>query len=118
MNRRFFLQTMAASGLMAGFPVFPPGSDAPAWHRYSQPDLLDILDDDDAVRAIGHAYRRRFPAHDDAQTLGGMLAEERAERLSTRVQADFAHGRTIQLNGWILSVTEARQCALYSLMVS
>ena len=109
---------MTASGLMASLPVFVQKPDMPDWHCYSRPDLLDILDDDDAVRAIGHAYRRRFPAHDDAQTLGGMLAEERAERLSTCVQADFAHGRTIQLNGWILSVTEARQCALYSLMVS
>ena len=101
---------------MAGLPVFPPGPDAPDGHRYSRPDLLDILDDEDAVRAIGLAYRRRFPAHDDAEALGGMLAAETAKPLSTRVQADFAHGRTLQLNGWILSVTEARQCALYSMI--
>ncbi|CAN0409332.1 unnamed protein product, partial [Laminaria digitata] len=35
--------------------------------------------------------------------------------ISKQVQADFAFGHTIQLNGWILSQTEAQQCALYSL---
>jgi hypothetical protein len=32
------------------------------------------------------------------------------------IQRDFAEGRTVLLDGWVLSVTEARQCALYSLL--
>ena len=31
------------------------------------------------------------------------------------VHDDFDDGRTVVVDGWILSATEARQCALYSL---
>ena len=128
MNRRSFLQQMAASGLLVGLPVFGTMPGSPDWHRYSRPDLLAIIDDADSVREIGRAYRRLFPAHNDVQTLGLMLQAETnrlalpskipADRLSQCVQADFAHGRTVQIKGWILSITEARQCALFSLLSS
>ena len=117
---------MAASGLMAGLPVFEKIKGAPGRHPYSQPDLLAILDDAEAVREIGREYRRRFPVHDAAETLGRMFEAETQrsalaghtpmEKLSRCVQADFAHGRIVQINGWILSITEARQCALFSLL--
>ena len=119
---------MAASGLMAGFPAFAMKPTSPDWKPYSRPDLLAILGDVDAVRRIGRAYRKRFPAHDDVQTLGLMLEAEAhcpalagatpREQLSKHVQADFAYGRIVQVNGWILSITEARQCALFSLLSS
>jgi hypothetical protein len=35
--------------------------------------------------------------------------------VDTAVQRDFAAGRTVMLDGWVLAVTEARQCALFSL---
>jgi len=31
------------------------------------------------------------------------------------VKQDFGNGKIAVVDGWILSVTEARQCALYSL---
>jgi hypothetical protein len=31
------------------------------------------------------------------------------------IRDDFAAGRTVLVDGWVLSVTEARQAALYSL---
>jgi hypothetical protein len=31
------------------------------------------------------------------------------------VHEDFASGRTVVVDGWVLAVTEARQCALFSL---
>ena len=34
-------------------------------------------------------------------------------RLDARVRGEFASGTTVQLNGWVLSRTEARLCALY-----
>jgi hypothetical protein len=38
-----------------------------------------------------------------------------AESIRSQIQADFAADRTVMLDGWVLSVTEARQCALFSL---
>jgi hypothetical protein len=31
------------------------------------------------------------------------------------VRDDFASGRTVVVDGWVLSAIEARQCALFSL---
>jgi hypothetical protein len=31
------------------------------------------------------------------------------------VRRDFTEGHTVEVQGWVLSITEARQCALYSL---
>ena len=120
MKRRSFLQRLAASSVLTCFPAWGAGSAAPGWRRYSHPNLLDILDDAEAVRRIGHSYRRRYPAHDDVETLGQLLQAE-AEHTGRKdpaawVQADFKHGRVVQVEGWILSVTEARQCALYSFL--
>ncbi len=35
--------------------------------------------------------------------------------MSEKVQADFDNGETVVVRGWVLSRTEARQCALFSL---
>ncbi|MEO8404889.1 MAG: hypothetical protein ABI480_09845 [Chitinophagaceae bacterium] len=37
------------------------------------------------------------------------------ELLEKKVHTDFATNNLVVANGWILSVTEARQCALFSL---
>ena len=34
--------------------------------------------------------------------------------LNQKIQQDFEAGRTVVVNGWVLSQTEARQCALFS----
>jgi hypothetical protein len=36
--------------------------------------------------------------------------------LDSRVEQDFKTGKTVTAGGWVLSVTEARQCALYSIL--
>jgi hypothetical protein len=36
-------------------------------------------------------------------------------QLDAAVRDDYTAGRVLTLRGWVLSLTEARQCALYSL---
>jgi hypothetical protein len=79
----------------------------------------------DLVRAIGARYREMVPAERTAESLAAAIDDSRplSSRLpwATRptvaemVRTDFARGRTVVVDGWILSATEARQCALYSL---
>jgi F420-0:gamma-glutamyl ligase len=38
-----------------------------------------------------------------------------AAALAQRVQQDFVDGHVVHVDGWVLSLTEARQCALHSL---
>ena len=52
-------------------------------------------------------YRRLVPESDWMRLSGP---------ISALVRRDFETGRTVLVNGWILSVNEARQCALFSLL--
>jgi hypothetical protein len=123
MKRRHFLGLAAssASALVCGGK---PDSGASEPTRFVQPHLLQILRDPDLVRKLGRRYRELNPSEDDPQLLlrtvraaapASIFADTELQ-LDTTVQRDFAAGRTIVLDGWMLSVTEARQCALFSLL--
>ena len=89
-------------------------SDAPDLAR---PELLLALGPS-AVREIGEAYRALVPVESDRASLETALhAEHRAAHSANAdpVRADFAAGRVIVVRDWVLSRTEARQCALFSL---
>lgn len=127
MKRRSFLQKAAATTLTTCLPGALFAASAPGWHAYALPELLHILGDEHWVRDIGLAYREKYPAHDKIQpliqslhpsTLESATMTTSAQRLKERVRNDFEQGRTLQLNGWIVSLTEARQCALYSFLNS
>ncbi len=66
------------------------------------------------VREIGQAYRAQMPAESDRASLETALRSA-CSSTEDAVRADFAAGRTIVVRDWLLSVTEARQCALFSL---
>ena len=86
------------------------------------PRLLRFLGHD-AVCRIGVTYRGMTPVESSEQALAEALlaSMERVEpgtletRLGARVQRDFDEGRILTIDGWIVSRTEARQCALHSL---
>ncbi|MFL5562651.1 MAG: hypothetical protein ACJ79K_14360 [Gemmatimonadaceae bacterium] len=90
----------------------------------ARPDVLAALGAG-PVRAIGARYRAMNHAEGDAASLRRAISASRpfASRflgaasppLAELVRADFAEGRTIVVDGWVLSATEARQCALFSL---
>jgi hypothetical protein len=88
----------------------------------AQPDLLVALGPD-AVRGLGRRYRASVPGESDAPQLTEAIQESRpwTARIGLRhpaiddqVRDDFDAGRTVIVDGWLLSRTEARQCALYS----
>lgn len=99
--------------MLAGGTLMAPVAAAfAAPPRVQPPALLAMLGSETAVREIGWAYRAAFPAEDDAAVLAALLA---VPDTSARVRADFAAGRTVCMAGWVLAVTEARACALYTL---
>jgi hypothetical protein len=92
------------------------GSDSES-DALAHPELLVTLGAE-AVREIGDTYRSLVPAESDRASLETALrAELRAARASNEdpIRADFAAGRVIVVRDWMLSHTEARQCALFSL---
>jgi hypothetical protein len=91
----------------------------------AEPDLLSVLGPE-AVRKIGLRYREMVPAENDAEALHASILRARpwrsrlpwadAPSLAELIESDFAEGRTILVQGWMLSATEARQSALFSLL--
>lgn len=130
MDRRQFVKATAVGAVGLGLPgaawCFDSGSSP---QRLAQPELLEILRDPERVREIGFSYCMATPHEAHAEALqdailadleaSGAAAEPAVHAgLRRQVSGDFAAGRTVTVNGWVLSVTEARQCALYSLQFS
>ena len=66
---------------------------------------------------LGAAYLTRFPAERDRERLMDLVFPEATSEgsLQERIRLDFTVGRTVKLDGWVLSVTELRYCALTAL---
>jgi hypothetical protein len=131
MKRREFIGIAAvgAAGVVLPSPCLADGTVASI---LSRPRLIEILKDERAVQDLGESYRRVAANEDNAPVLtaailhdlhavplapllgtsGGLALRGRVDEL---VHHDFSIGRTVILQGWILSLTEARQCALFSL---
>jgi len=77
------------------------------------------------VRTLGAQYRAAVPKENSATALRAAISDTaqhgfrlpwaRRASLNDQVRDDFAAGRTVLVDGWVLSATEARQCALFSL---
>ena len=117
LDRRQFLSAAAGSAALTFMEGRRVEHDATSdLHALARPELLGALGAN-AVREIGEAYRALVPAESDRASLETALrADLRAARSSSEdpVRADFAAGRVIVVRDWVLSRTEARQCALFS----
>jgi hypothetical protein len=90
----------------------------------AEPALLSALGAT-RVREIGLAYLRATPTESTAPALRSAIAQgARQQRrrlwspdpsLDALIAADFTEGRVVFPAGWMLSVNEARQCALFAL---
>ena len=132
MKRREFIGIAAVGAAGVVLPT-PSRADTSLAAILSDPRLREVFRDERIVRELGRRYRDLVPAEDNADQLAqAILGESRAQlyaldappserdnlraRLDEQVKRDFSDGRTVTLHGWILAVTEARQCALFSLL--
>ena len=131
-RRAFLLAALvsAAVGIpLAGrcaFAVAPPEARRlPAW-------LLGITGERDAVTRLGEAYRESHPAEQDGGVLVAAIDSALMPSLGDAthacadplqviaalrrvVRAEYARGAVVQVQGWVLSATEAR---LYGLVAA
>ena len=118
LDRRQFLSAATAGAALTLAGRVSIDGDQPSDARdIAHPELLLALGPA-AVREIGEAYCALVPAESDRAALESALrAELDAARLANEdpVRADFAAGRVIVVSQWVLSRTEARQCALFAL---
>ena len=93
--------------------------------------LIGVVEEVASAKVIGVAYLRQVPAEHDTAILvrkivGRNLASWtvlaradrslRRSRLQSQIRHDFAEGRVVEVNGWILAKTEARLFSLAALL--
>lgn len=71
------------------------------------------------VASIGDSYRRTHPdwTADSVTEIGAgtsLSFRKRRQSLLDKIRADFAGGKLVQVQGWILARSEAEQCARFS----
>jgi len=123
MQRRTFIHLSTYTALALTLPFTEGCSPSPETIA-SRPFLFSQLADKKTIAEAGVAYRKQFPKENDKTILSNLLIGTNAsqdksaieKQLDDHVLDDFKTGKTVTTAGWVLSVTEARQCALYSIL--
>jgi hypothetical protein len=121
MDRRRFVQ-VASAGMVAALTSWGCADNPEHVRELARPALLEMLGPE-RTREIGTAYRAAAPQESTAAALRSAIYSSRSgwfalrsnRSIDAQVHDDFETGRTVLVSGWVLSQTEARQCALYSL---
>jgi hypothetical protein len=128
MTRRSFLSkaAIAAAVVVAGGIVkwryFSPRNPTRAF-----PLMLSGFCDEATLREVGRTYLAQVPGEGSTKILLSRLAADRARcdadgpdgneaaGEASLVEQDFRTKKILLIDGWIISETEARQCALLAL---
>jgi hypothetical protein len=124
-SRRTVLAGLAAGIVAAaiGLRLYWPGGDVTREARR----LADMLRHPDSAARLGRFYLEVNPREADAALLVTLISpalppaspsadEALRADLEERIRNDFIYGNTVAVDGWLLSLTEARLCALVSLL--
>ncbi len=88
------------------------------------PGQLTLIMDSETIIKTGKQYQQQFPKENSERKLVKLLKKnipddnEKPVNLEQKIIEDYKADDTVLLDGWILSVTEARQCALFSITQS
>jgi len=131
MNRRKFI--IASLGCLTGFAFLRKAVSSPVLPNIyrSDPDdvgyvLSRLFSDPENARAIGARYLAQYPERSDRDSIVADLGLPSPESgkykkdalknwIAESQRRDFAAGKTVMVNNWILSRTEANLCALIAL---
>lgn len=132
-ERRAFLATAAGLAAACSLPGFVRAADAGA-DPFVDPTVRAMCDaagyDRRAASRIAEAYWESSTGGRDAGILLDRLRsctsidlsatgspEQIRDRVRRRIRGDFAEGRTITVDGWVLSETELRLCEVTALLM-
>ncbi len=127
MQRRKFIQVSAigtTAFVITG--VSCKNQNTSFYNILDKPDKLSRICDLNTIRRIGMTYRLQMPTESSTDKLADLLSTDSGgNKISTssddlfiqnlinqKIKHDFDTDNTVIVNGWVLTVTEARQCAL------
>lgn len=131
MNRRSFLILSVMSSAAYSIPLASCRSRNTTWNKtLAQPIFLSHICDAKTIQEIGNAYRAQVPEEAKADDLYDLLTIDSGGKsisssldstqisslLSENINREYAAGKTVNVKGWVISTTEARQCALSTLI--
>ena len=127
MRRATFIKLSVFTTAAMSLPSLEGCTEKPFNKAVAQPPFLSHLFDVKTIRAAGQSYLKQTPAENKKSKLVNLLIDNASFTASAesvvvrsyfdkKIQQDFAEGKTVIADGWVLSVTEARQCALFELM--
>jgi len=123
MKRRNFIVLTTASAAAVAAPIWYYNySNVDYAKSLTQPLLLSKIWDTETIKEIGQLYKRKYPNENNERKLVKLLLDgistgngSTDAAIAKRIKQDFETGSVVTIDGWILSTTEGRQCALYSL---
>lgn len=125
LKRRTFTRLVSLGSVSLAFPSLLSSCEQipPYDLALAQPRHLAGILDDSTLLAIGQEYRTQFPREGSEYQLVKALFKDLPQEKGQQIaymdhlrQQDFASGEVVQVEGWVLSRTEARQCALISIL--
>lgn len=129
-ERRLILRLAASTAIVAAAPAVwaRPARAAAGCGADLASRLAALIPHADSAARIGERYLASAPAEADpsllvSSILGQHGHEATADAVLRRVvgerrQRDFIDGNTVSVDGWVLSRTEARLCALVALQAA
>ncbi len=130
MKRRSFIYLSVAGTLALGVPgIGCRQKNEQLTKLLAQPKFLSHICDEKTLKEIGKAYKEQFPSEHKESKLTDLLMTDDAgkpiaqtsdqaaidAKMEKKIKEDFEQGEIVVVKGWVLSATEARQCALFSL---
>jgi len=130
MKRRTFVWISAATASTVFFPVMNCSSELNYIELLAKPISLSDIITSENILELGQYYQKQIPNESKKNILISLLLRnddgknisESSDNLLIKnslmhkIKQDFTKNNIIIIDGWILSRTEARQCALYSLI--
>ena len=130
MKRRTFIYTGVAVAAGLGLSGLYLLNNESKWKKqpFLYPFILSDFLDEKSLRIIGNSYRMMRPDENSREKLLNAITRgmntiqtktndkaNQAMEIEQHVELDFKSDRLIVIKGWVISETEARQCALLSL---
>jgi hypothetical protein len=130
-SRRTFLASLAAGivGSAIGLRIHLQRGTVP--DAVAAEQLAGLIHHADSAALLGRLYLNGAPHEADPARLAGLIGvtpvpalpagdgggqEALRKRLAERIRGDFLNGDTVEVDGWLLAISEARLCALVSLL--
>lgn len=125
MQRRNFILLSAASLSTIALPSLLLQSCSITYDKsLALSQQLTYIWDMETMLKVGQEYKRKFPKENSEKKLVKLLLNDFSDKnglqeyLGQKIITDYKTENTILLDGWILSVTEGRQCALFFIIQS